>query len=290
MSEAIGIMEGAFFVSKNELIQWVNSTFHLNVSRIEQFGSGAVYCQIFDAIHPGKITMSKVKWNAQLEWEFIHNFKLLQQAFLKCGLKKYIETEKLSKAKYQDNLEFAQWMKRYYDINHGGGRDYDAESRRHGANVDLAFGEKKAPQVHILNPQPQPSTHVRTNAKATDQKKTRQLASSNSNGRKEAMRSFSPSNGSKNRPGLTRKRIDSSDDSRQNEHEIKALYQNLTTIKNVIESHRLSDDAKLEKLSEIVDNSMKNKMFENERRIEKRNMKSNIGKIDEDEREIISQC
>jgi len=30
MSEVIGIMEGAFFVSRGELIQWINDTFQVN--------------------------------------------------------------------------------------------------------------------------------------------------------------------------------------------------------------------------------------------------------------------
>jgi len=50
--------------------------------------------------------------------------------------------EKLVKAKYQDNLEFAQWMKRYYDLNGGAGKDYDAVARRGGAEVDFSFCEK----------------------------------------------------------------------------------------------------------------------------------------------------
>ena len=44
--------------------------------------------------------MSKVAWKAKYEWEFINNFKLLQSAFSKSKLNKYIEIEKLSKAKY----------------------------------------------------------------------------------------------------------------------------------------------------------------------------------------------
>jgi hypothetical protein len=44
------------------------------------------------------------------------------------------------KAKLQDNLEFAQWMKRFFDLNcKEKGKDYDAESRRNYAMIDLSF-------------------------------------------------------------------------------------------------------------------------------------------------------
>lgn len=49
------------------------------------------------------------------------------------------------KAKYQDNLEMMQWIKRYYDI-HANGEGYDAVNRRKGADLYL-IGEPggKAP-------------------------------------------------------------------------------------------------------------------------------------------------
>ncbi|KAH0586566.1 hypothetical protein H2248_007792 [Termitomyces sp. 'cryptogamus'] len=46
-----------------------------------------------------------------------------------------IPVEKLVKCKMQDNLEFLQWMKRFWDANYGG-QGYDAVGRREGAVVD----------------------------------------------------------------------------------------------------------------------------------------------------------
>lgn len=102
--QAIGMMEGAFFVPKGDLISWVNTLLELEISKIEQLGTGAVYCQIVDAMFPGKVAMQRINWLAKNEWEFINNYKILQQAFAKCKIQKHIDIEKLSKSKYQDNL------------------------------------------------------------------------------------------------------------------------------------------------------------------------------------------
>jgi len=72
----------------------------LDLEKIEQLGTGAVHCAIMDSLFPNSVNMSKVAWKAKYEWEFINNFKLLQSAFSKSKLNKYIEIEKLSKAKY----------------------------------------------------------------------------------------------------------------------------------------------------------------------------------------------
>lgn len=54
-------------------------------------------------------------WRAKSEYEFISNFKLLQQCFLKLGLQRNIDINRLVKCKYQDNFEFVQWFKRTFD-------------------------------------------------------------------------------------------------------------------------------------------------------------------------------
>jgi microtubule-associated protein, RP/EB family len=56
---------------------------------------------------------------------------LSPDTFAKHKIDKPIPVEALVKCKMQDNLEFLQWVKRYWDQNYPGG-DYDAVSRRKG--------------------------------------------------------------------------------------------------------------------------------------------------------------
>ena len=110
------------------------------MTKIEQLGSGAVYCQVIDVVHPGKIAINKVNWRAKNDYEFINNLKILQNAFEKIGIKRHVEVERLAKAKYQDNLEFIQWLKRYYDVNCGErGNNYMADERRGNVAIDFGF-------------------------------------------------------------------------------------------------------------------------------------------------------
>lgn len=163
MAESIGLMEGAFFVPKNEIIAWINSILHVNLTKIEQLGTGSVLCQLFDAYHPGEVQLCKVSWKARLEHEFILNFKVLQLAFNKLGISKNIDVrtssfmiyqvDKLVKAKHQDNLEFAQWAKGYLETKFGKNlpKDYDALERREHVEPDFTFLEKAIPTKAALD-------------------------------------------------------------------------------------------------------------------------------------------
>eukprot|EP00276_Gloeochaete_wittrockiana_P006509 CAMPEP_0184644074 /NCGR_PEP_ID=MMETSP0308-20130426/844_1 /TAXON_ID=38269 /ORGANISM="Gloeochaete witrockiana, Strain SAG 46.84" /LENGTH=286 /DNA_ID=CAMNT_0027072391 /DNA_START=40 /DNA_END=900 /DNA_ORIENTATION=+ len=125
-----GMMDGTYFVPRGELLQWLNTTFKVSYSKVEQCANGAIHCQIMDSIYPGKVPLSKVNFNAKLEHEFIKNYKVLQSVFEQQKIDKYIEVDKLIKAKYQDNLEFLQWMKRFWDAHFNQNSDYDALARR----------------------------------------------------------------------------------------------------------------------------------------------------------------
>ncbi|CAO3648884.1 unnamed protein product [Cunninghamella blakesleeana] len=75
--------------------------------------------------------MNKVKFDTRQEYEFVGNYKVLQHTFDKHKVDKIIPVDKLMKCKFQDNLEFMQWMKRYWDQNFPGGA-YNAVARRKG--------------------------------------------------------------------------------------------------------------------------------------------------------------
>lgn len=129
--EAIGIMDSAYFVSRSELLSWLNDFLKLDYTKIEQTCSGAAACQLMDALYPGRVPLHKVNFNAKYDYEYIKNYKVLQDVFNQIGVNKVVEVNRLIKGKYQDNLEFTQWMKRYFDI-HYNGQEYDAVARRKG--------------------------------------------------------------------------------------------------------------------------------------------------------------
>src|SRR5689334_21831261 len=54
--------------------------------------------------------------------------------FTRHAIERTVPIESLTKCKMQDNLEFLQWTKRFWDANFPG-HEYDAVARRKGAGV-----------------------------------------------------------------------------------------------------------------------------------------------------------
>lgn len=114
-------------LSRHDMLAWVNDSLHLTYTKIEQMCSGSVssrsssagvggcgrcrglgnerhlwvcfclfvvcfpgaaYCQFMDMLFPGCILLKKVKFQAKLEHEYIHNFKVLQAAFKRMNVDK----------------------------------------------------------------------------------------------------------------------------------------------------------------------------------------------------------
>ncbi|KAJ4169856.1 microtubule integrity protein mal3 [Fusarium falciforme] len=124
--------------SRQELVAWLNSLLQLNITKVEQCGTGAALCQVFDSIYMD-VPMSKVKFNVNSEYLYIQNFKVLQNCFLKHQIDKPIPVSALVKCKMQDNLEFLQWTKRFWDLNFPD-HEYDAVARRKGGAMPPAGG------------------------------------------------------------------------------------------------------------------------------------------------------
>ncbi|XP_077949159.1 microtubule-associated protein RP/EB family member 3 isoform X1 [Gasterosteus aculeatus] len=118
-------------LSRHDMLAWVNDSLQLTHTKIEQLCSGSAYCQLMDMLFPGCILMKKVKFNAKLEHEYINNFKVLQGSFKRMKVDKIISVERLVKGKFQDNFEFLQWFKKFFDANYDG-KEYDPLSSRQG--------------------------------------------------------------------------------------------------------------------------------------------------------------
>ncbi|KAN0064290.1 microtubule integrity protein mal3 [Thecaphora frezii] len=116
--------------SRTELINWLNDLLALNYTKVEQCGSGAAYAQVIDSIY-ANVAIQKINFSAKHEYEYLNNFKVLQDAFKRNKIDKPIPVDRLIRCKMQDNLEFLQWVKKFWDNNFPG-NPYDAEGRRAG--------------------------------------------------------------------------------------------------------------------------------------------------------------
>ncbi|KAI9581046.1 hypothetical protein GQX74_014429 [Glossina fuscipes] len=64
----------------------------------------------------------------------LENFEILQALFEKVKADKIIPIDKLVKGDFQDNFEFLQWFKKFFDANYDE-KDYDASAARDGAQM-----------------------------------------------------------------------------------------------------------------------------------------------------------
>lgn len=101
-------------VSRTDLLAWLNDLLQINYTKIEQCGSGGAYCQVLDTIYSaifdnhgplpdfhtsfartGDVPMNRVKMNARHEYEFVANYKVMQNVF---------KAHKIEKVASQDTI------------------------------------------------------------------------------------------------------------------------------------------------------------------------------------------
>ena len=106
--------------------------------------------------------MSRVKFNVNSEYGYLQNFKILQSTtlpeslarqeadhfhlgtFTKHQIERVVPVSNLIKCKMQDNLEFLQWTKRFWDQYFPGG-EYDAIARRKASGAPIGGAPAAAP-------------------------------------------------------------------------------------------------------------------------------------------------
>ncbi|XP_017797334.1 PREDICTED: microtubule-associated protein RP/EB family member 1 isoform X2 [Habropoda laboriosa] len=146
-------------LSRHDMLAWVNDCLQSSFTKIEELCTGAVYCQFMDMLFPGSVPLKRVKFKTNLEHEYIQNFKILQGGFKKMNVDKVIPVDKLVKGRFQDNFEFLQWFKKFFDANYDG-REYDAYEARGlvplGSGVDGTHNLSN-PQLVPLPPQTKPT-------------------------------------------------------------------------------------------------------------------------------------
>ena len=151
MSKPMGMMSGCYFVGRGELIQWINDLLCLSYTKVEDTCNGAAFCQVIDAIHPGTVALGKVKFDAYSPNDMIANYKVLQDAFHKNGIKQYFDVPTLIKGKYMAALELFQWIHGYY-MQTGPHDEYDAIARRKHFKCKEPTGAVKAGQANAIKP------------------------------------------------------------------------------------------------------------------------------------------
>lgn len=127
-------------LSRHDLLNWINDSLKTNMVKVEELCTGSAYCQFMDMLFPGTVALKRVKIDARLEHEYINNYKMLQNCMKKIKIEKVIPVEKLVKGRFQDNFEFVQWFKKFFDANYDG-RDYDPVAARDGLPLTVNEGK-----------------------------------------------------------------------------------------------------------------------------------------------------
>ncbi|XP_022837570.1 microtubule-associated protein RP/EB family member 1 isoform X1 [Spodoptera litura] len=142
-------------LSRHDMLAWVNDCLQSNFAKIEELCTGAAYCQFMDMLFPNSVPMKRIKFKTNLEHEYIQNFKILQAGFKKMGVDKVIPVDKLIKGRFQDNFEFLQWFKKFFDANYDG-REYDAFEARGGITIGSGACESGVPLCGAVQVPPPP--------------------------------------------------------------------------------------------------------------------------------------
>lgn len=151
--EKIGSLDVAYFKGRKELLEFLNSTLSLKLTKLEQTRSGAVACQMVSLIYgtlDSGLCMRRANWSPINDYESLQNYRLLLNAFDKLGLEHEIDVDKLNQGSQTNTLEFCQWLDGlYHHHNTTIPDDYDAVAVRARGKGGAKFNKKHS-QIAML--------------------------------------------------------------------------------------------------------------------------------------------
>ncbi|XP_023019777.1 microtubule-associated protein RP/EB family member 1 isoform X2 [Leptinotarsa decemlineata] len=147
-------------LSRHDMLAWVNECLQSSFGKIEELCTGAAYCQFMDMLFPGSVVLKRVKFRTNLEHEYIQNFKILQASFKKMSVDKIIPVDKLIKGRFQDNFEFLQWFKKFFDANYDG-RYYNGLEARGGVMIGSG-ANTNGHSTGLIQNHATPKPHIQT--------------------------------------------------------------------------------------------------------------------------------
>ncbi|KAI9023390.1 calponin homology domain-containing protein [Hyaloraphidium curvatum] len=142
-------------LSRSELLAWVNETCALAVDRIEDLGNGVAYAILLDSIFED-LPLKKLKWDARNEVDNLANFRVLQDAFARHKIDKPIPVQRLAKMSMAPNLEFLQFLRKFWVSRYPEGKHYDALGRRGEAPALARPSSSASVNTAVSEPAAQP--------------------------------------------------------------------------------------------------------------------------------------
>jgi RP/EB family microtubule-associated protein len=88
----------------------VNEIVQAEYPSIECLSDGIAYGQIFEAIHPGSINISKMTFITKLPLDCLKNLKILENALKNMKINMTVSIDKMGNGRFQDNIIFLKWL------------------------------------------------------------------------------------------------------------------------------------------------------------------------------------
>eukprot|EP00698_Gefionella_okellyi_P000242 TRINITY_DN10211_c0_g1_i1.p1 TRINITY_DN10211_c0_g1~~TRINITY_DN10211_c0_g1_i1.p1 ORF type:complete len:325 (-),score=74.20 TRINITY_DN10211_c0_g1_i1:153-1127(-) len=141
--------------TNRDLLAWVNAVADADYSYIQDLKDGIAYCQVVDALFPGKMPLHRLVFDVKRPDDCTANFRLLADVLTRCNSGRTLQIEPLAHGKLADHIEFMLWLQEFaHRSNPANLPTYNAYARRADAaqkshKIRSLKGPVKLP-VHLV--------------------------------------------------------------------------------------------------------------------------------------------